>query len=42
MKKCCEKYQKLTLLLKKLDIMDFVGQNTKLELERHQKEKKKK
>ena len=42
MKKCCEKYQTSTLSRRKLDTMDFVGHNTKLELERHQKEKKKK
>ena len=42
MKKYCEKHQTSTLLRRKLDIMDFVGQNAKLQLERHQKEKKKK
>ena len=33
-----QKYQTLTLLQRKLNNMDFVRQNTKLELERHQKE----
>ena len=42
MEKCCKKYQTLTLLQRKLDTMDFVGQNTKLKLERHQNESKKK
>ena len=35
MKKCCKKYRASTLFRKKLDTMDFVGQNTKLGLERH-------
>ena len=42
MKKCSEKYQTSTWSRKKLDTMDLVEQNTKLELERHQNEEKKK
>ena len=38
MKIWCEKCQASTLSQRKLDTMDFVGQNTKLDLERHQKE----
>lgn len=42
MKKCSEKYQTSTLSRRKLDTMDLVEQNTKLELERHENEEKKK
>ena len=42
MKKSYEKYQASTLSRRELGIMDVVEQNTKLQPERHQKEKKKK
>ena len=38
MKKCCKNIKHRLNLRRKLDTMDFVGQNAKLELERHQKE----